>query len=123
MHADIQGLADELDIDEEDEYDQDDAPTYSADDKEHFATLTPVVRAELEEAGARASDKDIEDALWHYFWDVGKSVSYLKSSGIPKPQQQSVEKPAKAKTKSKFDEAAERSAQKAGESGALSRIF
>ena len=110
---------DDLYDDQDDEYDQDDGTTYSAEDKEHFASLTPVIRAELEEVGVQASDKAIEDALWHYYWDVGKSVSYLKSSGTPRPQQQSTEKTAKAKTKSKFDEAAERSAAKAGESSDL----
>ena len=102
-------------FDDEDEFEQEDG-TYSAEDKDNFAILTPVIRAELEEAGVQASDKDIEDALWHYYWDVGKSVSYLKTSKTPKPQQQSIEK---AKPKSKFDEAAERSAEKAGESNLL----
>ena len=106
---------DDLYDEQDDDYDQDDGATYTAEDKEHFATLTPVIRAELEEVGVQASDKAIEDALWHYYWDVGKSVSYLKSNGTPKSHQQSAEKMAKAKTKSKFDEAAERSAEKAGE--------
>lgn len=26
-----------------------------------------------------ALDKEIQDALWHYFFDVGKSVTYIKS--------------------------------------------
>lgn len=26
------------------------------------------------------SDKEIQDALWHYYYDVSKSVVYLKST-------------------------------------------
>lgn len=114
-----------VDYDEDDLYDDeedgygDKTEEYSAEDKQNFATLTPVVRAELEEAGVQASDMEIEDSLWHYFWDVEKSVSYLKTSKAPKPQQQLAVK--KEKAKSKFDQAAESSAKKAGE--CMSLIF
>lgn len=107
---------DDLYDDDEDTYEEEGEQSYTAEDKDNFATLTPVVRAELEEAGVQASDKDIEDALWHYFWDIGKSVAYLKNSRTPRPQQPSAKKEDKAKAKSKFDEAAQRSAEKAGES-------
>lgn len=30
------------------------------------------------------SDKEIEEALWHYYYDVSKSVSYLKSTCLHK---------------------------------------
>jgi elongation factor 1 alpha-like protein len=101
-----------IDYDEDDLYDDDDYAEeeqgYSAEDRENFANLTPVVRAELEEAGVQTSDKQIEDALWHYYWDVGKSVTYLK--GVRKPEAEA----KKEKPKSKFDEAAQKNAQKAG---------
>lgn len=87
---------------------------YTAEDKENFASLTPVVRAELEEVGQQVSDKQIEDALWHYYWDVGKSVAYLKNTGQPQSSQAQTVAPKKEKAKSKFDQAAEKSAQ-AGE--------
>lgn len=101
----------EIYSDEEEEYTEEEQG-YAAEDRENFATYTPVVRAELEEAGLQASGKEIEDALWHYYWDVGKSVAYLKNTRTPRPQQQSAKK---EKSKSKFDQAAERSAGKAGE--------
>lgn len=85
---------------------------YTAEDRENFSTHTPVVRAELEEAGLQASDREIEDALWHYYWDVGKSVAYLKNTRTPRPQQQTAKK---EKAKSKFDQAAEKNAEKTGE--------
>jgi len=30
------------------------------------------------------TDKDIQEALWHYYYDVGKSVTYLLNSRTPK---------------------------------------
>lgn len=86
---------------------------YTAEDRQNFATYTPVVQAGLEEAGLQASDREIEDALWHYYWDVGKSVAYLKNTRTPRtPQQQGGKK---EKIKSRFDQAAEKSAEKIGE--------
>ncbi|KAK4549345.1 hypothetical protein LTR36_006342 [Oleoguttula mirabilis] len=104
---------DELYDEEDDVYEEDGDPGYTAEDRANFSALTPVVRAELEEAGVQASDQDIGAALWHYFWDVGKSVSYLKNSRTPRPQQQGVKKEDKPKAKSKFDEAAQKSAETA----------
>lgn len=98
---------------DEEEYAEEGPGEYSAEDKENFAALTPVVRAELDEAGIPATTKQIEDALWHYYWDVGKSVAYLKNSKAPQQPKQQVAK--KEKPKSKFDEAAEQSAVIAGE--------
>ncbi|KAK5166922.1 uncharacterized protein LTR77_007651 [Saxophila tyrrhenica] len=96
---------------EEDDY-QEEEQTYTEEDRENFNTLTPVVRAELQEAGLQASDREVEDALWHYYWDVSKSVAYLKNTRTPRPQQQQGKK-EKEKPKNKFDQAAERSAEKA----------
>ncbi|KAK0943482.1 hypothetical protein LTR29_005065 [Friedmanniomyces endolithicus] len=106
-----------VDYDEAELYDDDDeygeeAETYSQDDRANFAALTPVVRAELEEVGSQASDKEIQDALWNYYWDVAKAVTYLKNNRTPKPQQQTFKK--QEKPKSKFDEAAERSVKGLG---------
>ncbi|KAF2764235.1 hypothetical protein EJ03DRAFT_332009 [Teratosphaeria nubilosa] len=107
-----------IDYDEDDTYDgeddyAEDEKTYSAEDRDNFATLTPVVRAELEEAGVTVSDQDIEDALWHYYWDVAKSVTYLKNARTPKPQPPATKKD-QSKKANKFDQAAQRSAEKAG---------
>ena len=29
------------------------------------------------------SDSEIQEALWHYYYDIGKSVAYLKSQRFP----------------------------------------
>ncbi|KAI7678251.1 hypothetical protein KC353_g22483, partial [Hortaea werneckii] len=98
--------------DEEDDYGEEPQEEYTAEDKDNFATLTPVVRAELEEAGLSVSDSDIQESLWHYYWDVGKSVSYLKNARTPRQQQDKNGSAKKEKSKSKFDQAAEKNAEK-----------
>lgn len=105
---------DDLFDDEDVEQYGDEAEQFSAEDRQNLATLTPVVRAELEEAGVQASDKEIQDSLWHYYWDAAKSVSYLKTTKTPKTSQPPTAK--KEKSKSKFDQAAEKRAKIAGES-------
>lgn len=85
---------------------------YSAEDRENFTALTPVVRAELEESGLQVNDDEIEKALWHYYWDVGKSVAYLKNSRTPRTAP-SESHAKKEKPMSKFDEAAQKSAEQA----------
>ena len=84
---------------------------FTNEDRENFASLTPVVQAGLEEHGLQASRQEIEEALWHYYWDVAKSVSYLVNQ--KKPRQQKQETKVK-NSKTKFDEAAERGANKSG---------
>lgn len=70
------------------------------------------------------TEKEIQDALWHYFFDVGKAVTYIKSrrplgsmareiilmdaSDLRKP----VETKAKTKPVSKFDQVASAAAKK-----------
>ena len=67
---------------DDDFYDDDynDAPEQelSDEDKEQMRVNTPRVRDALGSA-YNVSDKDIQDALWHYYYDVGKSATYLKS--------------------------------------------
>jgi len=96
---------------DDEDYDQEPEESYTAQDREQFASLTPVVRAELEEAGLQASDRDIEAALWDSYWEVEAAVTTLKKKKAPKQQQT----PKKEKAKSKFDLAAERTAKETGE--------
>ncbi|KAK3175119.1 hypothetical protein OEA41_002365 [Lepraria neglecta] len=72
-----------LDLDEElDDFDGGTEPGYddevSADDKEQLRLGTIKVRDILgEDAGI--PDKEIEDSLWHYYYDIDKTVNYLLS--------------------------------------------
>jgi elongation factor 1 alpha-like protein len=47
------------------------------DDKEQMRIGTAKVREAL--GSTSASDQEIQEALWHYYYDVAQSVSYLKS--------------------------------------------
>lgn len=116
----ISYTADDLDYpDAEPDYDEEASYEYTEEDKLNFATLTPVVRAEIEEAGLQASDREIEDALWDSYWDVGECVAWLKKNAKRKGGGESGkgggggkgEKGGKTtgeKVKNRFDQAAER---------------
>ncbi|KIW22156.1 translation elongation factor Tu [Cladophialophora immunda] len=56
----------------------------SAEDKEQMQQGTNNVRAALGSAFP-VTDNEIQEALWHYYYDVGKSVAYLKNKQKPTP--------------------------------------
>jgi hypothetical protein len=64
---------------------------------------TIAIRAELPPQGIHITDKQIQEALWHYYYDIEKSVGYLVSTYISGPKAQ---KKAKAqdvkKTQGRF---------------------
>lgn len=62
---------------DDNEGEADETETLTAEDKEQLRRGTVEVREAL--AGISASDSEIQEALWHYYYDVGKSVTYLKS--------------------------------------------
>lgn len=71
------------DYDDYDAYDEEGDPNaagdeLSAEDKEQMRQGTVKVRQALGPNFA-VTDNDIQEALWHYYYDVSKSVSYLKS--------------------------------------------
>ena len=96
---DIEYDEDDMYSGDEEDYDNAGGDGFTDEDRENFSTLTPVVRAELDEAGFQVENKEIEDALWHYFWDVGKSVTYLKNAKQPKTPAAKTQ-PTKEKAKS-----------------------
>ncbi|KEQ73340.1 hypothetical protein M436DRAFT_46709 [Aureobasidium namibiae CBS 147.97] len=81
----------------------------SPEDKEQMRIGTESVRAALGDASDFVTDDAIQEALWHYYYDVAKSVTYLKNQNAP---QQAQPKEKKQKQVSKFDQAATEAAQK-----------
>lgn len=82
---------DDLDYSDEDDYYGDEGAAdggneeLSAEDKEQMRVGTINVREALgAEQQAFFTDAQIQEALWHYYYDVGKSVIYLKSRSITK---------------------------------------
>lgn len=70
---------DDFDYDEdyEEEYNQG-QDEVSPEDKEHLRLGTIEVR-EILGRGYQATDAEIQDALWNYYYDIGKTVAYIKS--------------------------------------------
>lgn len=81
-----------LDYDEDDIYDDGDYDDYdegggeveaeaelSPEDKEQMRLGTIKVREALGSLSSSVSDKAIQDALWHYYYDISQSVIYIKS--------------------------------------------
>ena len=62
---------------DEDEYEEG-VDTLTAEDKKQLRLGTLQVRNGLGPA-FQATDNEIQEALWHYYYDVAKSLSYLKS--------------------------------------------
>ena len=69
--------ADDYDDEDEDGYVEDNEMT--AEDQEKLRVGTVQVRNALGPGFASITDKEIQDTLWHYYYDISKSVSYLKS--------------------------------------------
>ena len=62
---------------DDDEGEQDETENLTAEDKEQLRLGTVKVREAL--AGVLATDHEIQEALWHYYYDIAKSVTYLRS--------------------------------------------
>ncbi|KAJ4983666.1 elongation factor Tu GTP binding domain-containing protein [Stagonosporopsis vannaccii] len=103
---------DDDDLYEDDYYEEEEAEPMSADDKEQMQIGTVSAREALGSAGSHISDAQIQEALWHYYYDVGKSVSYLKNKyAAPAPKKEA--HPKKEKPTSRFDQAATAAVEKA----------
>ncbi|KAH6865420.1 elongation factor 1-alpha [Alternaria rosae] len=114
-----------IDYDDDDIYDDDDdyyeeeageadaGDGMTEDDKEQMRAGTIRVREALGDKSDFTSDEQIQEALWHYYYDIGKSVIYLKNKlGVSEPKPE-VPKQEKAKTVSRFDQAASVAEEKA----------
>jgi elongation factor 1 alpha-like protein len=44
-------------------------------------------RLNLPEDSAHITEKQIHDALWHYYYDIEKTVAYLVTTYIQRPKQ------------------------------------
>ncbi|KIW14431.1 hypothetical protein PV08_07214 [Exophiala spinifera] len=74
------------DYDDYDEnYDEGGDNELSPEDKEQMRLGTIKVREDLGSA-YKLSDTEIQEALWHYYYDINKCVAYLKSIGAPSIQ-------------------------------------
>ncbi|KAI9650640.1 hypothetical protein NHQ30_000660 [Ciborinia camelliae] len=56
----------------------------SEEDQEQMRQGTIKVREALPPGSSKITEKQIQEALWHYYYDVGKSVTYLVNTYTPK---------------------------------------
>ena len=75
-----------LAADDDDFYDDDDfeeeygeQEELSAEDREQLRLGTIKVRESLPSSTYYIPEKEIHDALWNYYYDIAKTVTYLKS--------------------------------------------
>lgn len=64
--------------DYDDDYAEEAEEGLTEEDKEQLSAGTVAVRAELGD-GFEVTDKEVQDSLWHYYYDIEKTVAYLKS--------------------------------------------
>lgn len=77
----VKSLATDDDVFDDDEYDDeygDEQEELTEQDRQQLRQGTVKVREALGPAYL-IPDKDIHDALWNYYYDIGKTVSWLKS--------------------------------------------
>lgn len=46
------------------------------------------VRSELPATASHITDKQIQESLWHYYYDIEKSVGYLINTYVAKPKKE-----------------------------------
>lgn len=68
-------------LDDEDTFDEPEGQGPSAEDKEQLRLGTIEVRAQLG-SNVDVLDQEIQEALWYYYYDVGKTVTYIKSMNV-----------------------------------------
>ncbi|KAF2139389.1 uncharacterized protein K452DRAFT_320517 [Aplosporella prunicola CBS 121167] len=101
-HRRVKDIAyDDDDVDDySDEYADEGEEEMTEEDKEQMRAGKAKVREALgADYTTSVSDKAIEESLWHYYYDIAKTVTYLKNQH--KPAQ-----PKMAKQPSRFDQAA-----------------
>ncbi|KAJ8122234.1 hypothetical protein ONZ43_g1521 [Nemania bipapillata] len=77
-------------------YSEDDDDELSPEDRAQMIAGTSQVRLALGSDSSKVTTRQIEEALWHYYYDVEKSVTYLSSKYIS----QKLAKPPAQKNKS-----------------------
>ncbi|KAF2398638.1 hypothetical protein EJ06DRAFT_512670 [Trichodelitschia bisporula] len=102
-HRRVKGVSYDGDYDGDD-YDDDggDENVISPEDREQLRLGAVEVRRQLGDVAV--TDKEVLDALWYYYFDTDKTVSYLKN--LRKPTPKPATKKPKEKKETPFDKAA-----------------
>ncbi|KAK3331969.1 P-loop containing nucleoside triphosphate hydrolase protein [Cercophora scortea] len=86
-HKDIRNLDYNEVVDEYDQAYDDDDPEPTPEERVIMANGTAEIRSMLAGEASKVTKAQIEEALWHYYFDVDKAAAYLVSKFIaPKPK-------------------------------------
>lgn len=96
-YRNVQSTVSEHLYDNDDYYSDEGEEELSAEDKALMEQGTTDVRAALGVEASKVTTAQIQEALWHYYYDVDKSVTYLLTKFIAPPP------PKAAKSKQKGD--------------------
>ncbi|KAG4436574.1 hypothetical protein IFR05_007928 [Cadophora sp. M221] len=95
-------LVKNMDLDDEmDDYDGGEEYADDGAGEENMRVGTIAVRAELPPTATHITDKQIQEALWHYYYDVEKSVGYLVGAFVVKKEKKGKGKEGKVNDCSK----------------------
>lgn len=83
-HQAVRNLDYQAELDEYDGY-SDEEDELSPEDRAAMTQGTIDVRATLGPASSKVTTAQIEEALWHYYYDVDKTVAYLVSKFVAPP--------------------------------------
>ncbi|KAJ8062872.1 hypothetical protein OCU04_008126 [Sclerotinia nivalis] len=84
-NLDLDDELDDFDGGDEYGYEEDEAGEgLSEEDQEQMRQGTIKVREALPSGTSKITEKQIQEALWHYYYDVEKSVKYLVNTYLPK---------------------------------------
>lgn len=76
---------DDDDLDYDDDYDEAGEEELSPEDKAAMNEATAAVRKSLGADFTKIPIKQVQDSLWHYYYDVDKTVGYLKKTYLAAP--------------------------------------
>lgn len=99
-NLDYEEVLDEYDADYADIDDEGDQLT--AEDREALRKGTEDVRDVLGVDATKVSTEQIQEALWHYYYDVDKTVAYLRRKFIAPPPKAEPKNPKESKSLSVF---------------------
>ena len=88
---------DDDDLDYDEGYEEAEEEELSAEDKAAMDQAKAKVSAALGAEYRKLASKDIEDTLWHYYYDVEKSVAYLRKTYLSAPAPKAAPKAAPKK--------------------------
>ncbi|KAF6835961.1 elongation factor Tu GTP binding domain-containing protein [Colletotrichum musicola] len=94
-NLDYEEVLDEYDADDYEEENENEGDKLSPEDREAMTQGTEAVRSAFGPEADKLTTQQIQDALWYYYYDIEKTVSYLQKKFIAAPEPKKEPKKAK----------------------------